>query len=86
MATKLQDIWRSVARGGRNILGFGRVKVKNSERGSAKKSGASFRSKSALTMEQDVSREPHCSDQSLAMMDAFSLDISSLLLSVLSLD
>ena len=67
LATKLQEACRSDGSGETNILGFGRVKVRKSERGSAKKPGELGFSKFTLTTAPEVLREPQRSDQSLAM-------------------
>ena len=67
LATKLQEAVMVVGSASMVILGFGRVKVRRSRRGSAKKAGDSGREKFCLTTAQEVSREPQFNDQSLAM-------------------
>ena len=82
-ATKLHEAVIVVRSASMDIRGFGRVKVRRSRRGSAKKAGDSGREKFCLTTAQEVSREPQFSDQSLAT--GSEMEGASLLLSVRSL-
>ena len=67
LATKLHEAVMVGGRASIHILGLGRVKVSRSQRGSAKKAGASGSEKLTRTTAHEVSSDPQFRDQSFAM-------------------